>query len=408
MTHPDLDEPESFQTAMLEDVEDPYPLFDVLREPGSSVATNIGYHIVTGYDTATSVLRDDRFSSGRIGDIYQAALPDGAAQDRLANRINFTDPPDHTRVRGLIVKEFTPQRVQTLRPWVEDKANELLDDIETQLERGETVDIRSELSHEVPSAVISELLGVPEPDRERLGELAEAVTPLLNPQVDTEEREAAIEASAEFAEYANDLIDERRADPGDDLLSDLIHVSDGQQELAHEELESLFITLYSAGHRTTRDLFSNGLYVLLDHPEQYQAVVDDPGLAPDAIQEFLRYETPTLYAGRVATEDVTLEGTTVRAGTPTLVMLGAANRDPETYVDPHQFDIRRDGPESLSFAAGRHRCLGAPLATMEAEVMLEAVTQRFPDLAVASPEPAWWNVGPFRGLDQLPVRLAEG
>jgi pimeloyl-[acyl-carrier protein] synthase len=400
----DFDDPASFDPAQLSDVEDPYPMFDALREEGASLDTRSGYHVVTGYDAAERVLRDTRFSSGKIGEYFRAALPEGAAQERLGNRINFMDPPDHTRVRGLVVKAFTPQRVEKLRDWTESKAHELLDDVESRFEDGEHVDIRTAFAHELPSSVISEMLGVPVADRDQLAEWTETITPLLNMQADRETRERAIDASEKFADYASDLIAERRENPGDDLLSDMIHVGEGQESLSREELLSLFMTLYAAGHRTTRDMFSNNLYELLSHPEAYAAIANDPELVSGAVQEFLRYETPTLYVGRIPTEDVELDGTTVDAQTPTLIMLGAANRDPETFTDPHRFDIRRDGPDPLSFASGRHRCLGAPLATMEAEVMLEAVTERFPTLELAQPEPDWWNTGPFRGLNYLRVR----
>jgi len=403
MTAFDFDDPASFDPTQLAEVDDPYPIFDTLHEGGPSVETDAGYHVVVGYDAAQSVLRDDRFSSGRIGQYYRTTLPDGAAQERLGNRLNFMDPPDHTRVRGLVVTAFTPQRVQALRDWVESKTHELLDGVEESFDSGESVDIRAELAHELPSAVISELLGVPVEDRDQLTKWTEAITPLLNVQMAAEDMEQALDASEQFADYARELVAQRRADPGDDLLTDLIEAEEDDQSLSRAELVSLFITLYSAGHRTTRDLFSNGLYELLQHPDDYAAIADDPELVPGAVQEFLRYETPTLYVGRVPTEDVTVEGQSVDAETITLVVLGAANRDPEVYTDPHQFDIRRDGPDPLSFAAGRHRCLGAPLATMEAAVMLRAVTRRFPDLSLSNPEPLWWNSGPFRGLSHLEV-----
>ena len=403
MTEFDFDDPASFDPAQLAKTDDPYPIFDALHEQGSSVPTEAGYHVVVGYDTAREVLHDDRFSSGRIGDYFRTTLPEGAARERLGNRLNFLDPPDHTRVRKLVVKAFTPQRVEALRDWVESTAHELLDGVEADFDGGESVDIRAELAHELPSAVISELLGVPAEDRDQLTEWTEAITPLLNVQMPPDDLERALEASEQFADYARALIETRQDDPGDDLLTDLIEAEADDESLAREELVSLFITLYSAGHRTTRDLFSNGLYELLQHPEDYAAIADDPELVSGAVREFLRYETPTLYVGRVPTEDVEVDGRSVDAETITLVLLGAANRDPETYTDPHRFDIRRDGPDPLSFAAGRHRCLGAPLATMEAEVMLRAVTQRFPELSLSNPRPLWWNSGPFRGLSHLQV-----
>jgi cytochrome P450 len=288
------------------------------------------------------------------------------------------------------------------------RAEDLLDAIEARArETGEkSFDIRADLAHALPSLVISEMLGVPLADRDQLTEWTEAVTPLLSVQMPTDQLATALEASEHFAAYAAALIAKRRAAPGDDLLTAMLQVKDGNERLSREELLSLVVTLYSAGHRTTRDLFTNGLYSLLQHTEMYTAIVQDKSRAPGAINEFLRFETPTLYVGRVPTEAAEIAGVPVPAYSLVIILLAAANRDPQHFKDPNRFDIARDEGPPLSFAAGPHHCLGAALAWMEAEVMLIAVTRRWPRLAVSGPPPAWWSSGPFRGLTHLRVEPA--
>jgi cytochrome P450 len=401
----DPSNPASFDPSQITELDDPYPVFDALRSAGPSVLTSAGFRVVTGYDAADKTLRDRRFRTGPIAARFRQTLPPGAAQDELGHRINFLDPPDHSRVRSLIQRAFTPSRVLSMRPWVEQKAEELLDNIEARArETGEqSFDMRAELAHSLPSLVISEMLGVPLADRDQLTEWTEAVTPLLSVHVPARQLAAALEASEHFATYAAALIAKRRAAPGDDLLTAMLQVKEGNEQLSREELLSLVVTLYSAGHRTTRDLCTSGMYTLLQHPEMYAAIVQDKAKAAGAINEFLRFETPTLFVARVPTEDVEIAGVPVAAFTPTIILLAAANRDPQHFKDPNMFDIARDEGAPLSFAAGPHHCLGAALAWMEAEVMLIAVTRRWPKLTLADPPPRWWSSGPFRGLTHLQV-----
>jgi cytochrome P450 len=347
----DPTDPTSFDPSQLAGLADPYPAFDALRSTGPSLLTKSGLRVITGYEAADEALRDKRFRTGPIAERFRRTLPPGAAQDELAHRINFLDPPDHPRVRSLIQRAFTPARVLSMRPWVEEKAENLLDDIEKRMrETGEaSFDIRADLAHSLPSLVISEMLGVPLADRDRLTEWTEAVTPLLSVQVPRDEVAPALAASEQFATYAVDLIAKRRAAPGDDLLTAMLEVREGNERLSREELLSLFVTLYSAGHRTTRDLFTNGLYTLLHHPEIYSAIAQDSAKAPGAVNEFLRYETPTLFVARIPTEDVEIGGVPVPARTPTIILLAAANRDPLRFNDSNRFNIARDEGAPLSF-----------------------------------------------------------
>ena len=404
MNHGHTYDPATFDPAQIAALEDPYPVFRALHMAGASLQTASGIHCVIGYAAADEVLRDPRFRSGPIAERFRQLLPPGAARDEMSHRVNFLDPPDHPRVRNLVSHTFTPGRVRDLRPFVERRANELIDAVNLESSDA-TVDVRACFAHPLPSLVISEMLGVPIADRDQLTDWSEAVTPLLGVRIPEAGLERALDASARFAAYASALLDERRRRPGDDLLTAMVQVEDGHERLSREEVLSLVVTLYSAGHRTTRDLFTNGLFHLLQHREQYAALVDDPSLVPGALDEFLRFETPTLYVARVPVVDVEIAGVPVPAFTPTLVILAATSRDPARFSDPDRFDIRRQEGAALSFAAGPHHCLGASLARMEVEVMLAAITLRWPRLALAEPRPKWWSSGPFRGLDQLRVRL---
>jgi len=404
MNHDHPFDPATFDPAQIAALDDPYPLFSALHSAGESLPTASGIHCVVGYAAADEVLREPKFRSGPITERFRRLLPPGAARDEMSHRINFLDPPDHPRVRGLVSQTFTPGRVRDLRPFVERRADELID-AANQMRSGDgTVDVRACFAHPLPSLVISEMLGVPIADRDQLTDWTEAVTPLLGVKMPEAGLSRALDASARFAAYAAALLDERRRCPGDDLLTAMVQVKDGHERLSREEVLSLVVTLYSAGHRTTRDLFTNGLFTLLQHQEQYAAIVDDPSLVPGAINEFLRFQTPTIYVVRVPIIEMEIAGVTVPAFTPTLVILAAANRDPARFSDPDRFDIRRQENAPLSFAVGAHHCLGAALARMEAEVMLSAITRRWPRLELAEPRPKWWSSGPFRGVDRLTVR----
>lgn len=396
--------PEEFDLSLLSQMQDPYPVFAMLHGEVKEVATHSGFHAVCSYDLADQMLRDRRFLSGPIADFYRKNLPPGAARDELAHRINFLDPPDHPRVQRLIMRAFTGRRVREMLPWVQAQTEKCLDILEQQLADGaDSIDLRAGLAHAIPSLVISEMLGVPPADRDMLTEWTEAVTPLLSPQIDPADLEGGLDAADKFAAYAGCLADERRKKPGEDLLTAMLHAEDGQETLSREELLSLIVTLYSAGHRTTRDLFTNGLFTLLQHPDDYTAIAADPELVPGAVQEFLRFETPTLYVVRIPTSEVDLAGKPIAPMTPVVILLAAANRDPAIFTDPDHFDIRRREAAPLSFAVGPHRCLGAALAQMETEVMLTAVTRRWHRLELAAEEPRWWSTGPFRGLAHLNV-----
>jgi cytochrome P450 len=390
----------TFEPTDLARLDDPYGALAELRRIAPIVRLRSGFWAVTGYEAAMEVFRDRACASGPIAQRYVLALPPGAARDEMSHRINFLDPPDHPRVRGLVSKAFTPRRIGDLLPWIEATAARLVDELDADRE----LDLLQRFAHQLPSLVISELLGVPSADRDQLTAWSDAVAPLLGVELDDVTRERALDASEAFHAYLGRLLEERRRQPGNDLLSALLAAEENGERLSRVELLSLAATLYSAGHRTTRDLFSNGMSVLLADRARFGRVVDGRWSAADVVSEFLRYQTPTLFVVRIPLEPVTVAGVEVGAYEPLLVFVAAANRDPAVYVEPDEFRPGRDEPPALSFAFGAHYCLGASLARAEAEVMLGAVARRWPDLALAAGRPLRWHQrGPFRGLDELIV-----
>ena len=392
--------PVAFDPTDLARVADPYPLLARIRAAGPVVQLESGFWAVTGYDAAMETLAHRGCGSSPIAMRYLDGLPPGAARDEMSRRINFLDPPDHHRVRSLVSKAFTPRRIGDLMPWIAATADRLLD----ELGDVDELDLLHRFAHQLPSLVISELLGVPTADRERLTGWSDAVAPLLGLQVAPADRERAIAAAEDFHAYLSVLLDERRRRAGTDLLSALLAAEENGRRLERAELLSLAATLYSAGHRTTRDLFTNGMSVLLGEPARYRQVVEGRWSVPTVVEEFLRYETPTLFVVRIPLETVTIGGVDIGAWQPVLVLLSAANRDPAVFDEPDRFRPGRDGPSALSFAYGAHYCLGASLARAEAEVMLGAVTRRWPALGLVADRPLRWHQrGPFRGLDELLV-----
>ncbi len=387
----------SFDPNELRTIDDPWARYDELRAEGPVVPLEGRFVGVFDHANADRVLRDARFTSSPIGMAYAGSLPPGALHDEMTRRINFLDPPDHPRVRRLVSTAFTPKRVDALRPWVTETASSLLGSLE--VDDGQ-VELMHGFAHQVPSLVISELLGVPVVDRDRLTALSDAVTPIFGTRLDPAEKAIAIDAAEEMHAYFRALADRRRGDPGDDLLSALVHAEDAGDRLSSAELLSLVATLYSAGHRTTRDLVGNGLDLVLRAGHRLDEW--DPAVV---VEEILRMVTPTHFVARVPQEPVQLGGVTIDGWQPVLVFLAAANRDPAVYDDPHELRPGRDGPTSLSFAFGAHYCLGASLARMEAAEMIAAVVRRWPDLAIGDQPRRWHQRGPFRGLDELVVRI---
>lgn len=372
--------------------EDPYPRYDRLRDIAPLVRADDGALVVTRHADCVAVVRDARLGhlpTDMLGFVGLADWAEHPSLYTLFSSMLTLNPPEHTRLRRLVSGTFTARRVQMLRPAIERMVADLLDDL-----TGET-DFVGAFAFPLPVNVIGELLGVPAADRSRFqtlirdwSQVVEVITPEVLAQADP--------AAATLREYLGGLAEERRRAPQDDLISALVAAEEAGDRLTHDELVTMAALLFGAGFETTTNLLGNGLVALLSHPEQ---AIGDPA---SAVEELLRYDSPVQLTSRVAYEDVELGGTTVSAGERVVAYLGAGNRDPERFADPHRLDLNRRDNAPLSFGGGIHYCLGAPLARLEAQVAFPALFARFPRLALSS-EPRRRNSLSIRGYTSVPV-----
>jgi cytochrome P450 len=313
------------------------------------------------------------------------------------------DPPDHTRLRGLVVKAFTARRVEDMRPRVQQVVDQTLDAIEAQGH----MDLIEEFAFRLPVTIICDMLGIPEDHREIFYKSSREGGRLLDPvPMSKAEIEQANAANLASEMYFQQLFELRRKNPGDDLTSELLLAEEDGSKLTHEELTANIILLFGAGHETTVNLIGNGLLALHRNPDQLALLKAKPELLPNAIEEFLRYDSSVQLTGRVALEDIEdLGGKRIPKGEAVLCLLGSANRDPAVYPDrPDQLDIARPNVRPLSFGGGIHYCLGAQLARIEAEVAIGTLLRRLPDLRLNDAEnPEWRPTFVLRGLKRLPA-----
>jgi cytochrome P450 len=392
----------------IEGKSDPYPRYAAIREHSPVFRSALGVVVVGRYDDCQTVLRDPRFGKGEMGAIWEgyglteaewfARFPD---LERRTTSMLGLDPPDHTRLRRLVAKAFTPKTVENLRPDIERLTDELLDRCDG------AADVIAELALPLPMNVIGEMLGIPATERAELQPLVRAAVKTLELNAPLDELDAAASASRVIAAHLEALIAARRAEPTDDLLSELVHVEEQGDQLSHDELITTIMLLFGAGFETTTNLIGNGLLALLENPGELRRLRDDRSLMKTAIEELLRWDAPVQVDGRKVFDDIDMHGTAVAAGEEVVTLLGAANRDPRVFDDPDRFDIGRVGQAPMSFGAGIHYCLGAALARAEGHVVFDRLLERFPVI-----EPDWGEQRPaFRdsivlhGLESLPVRL---
>jgi cytochrome P450 len=382
---------------------DPYPLFRRLREedPVHEDPQGRGW-IISRYDDVERVLADRRFSAQRTLLASDGPGASSAVQAALARQMLFLDPPDHTRLRSLFTKAFTPQRMEALKPQVTALVTEYLNRAE---DAGGAIDFIQDFAIPLPVTVIAQMLGVPTADRDRLRDWSVAFGKLINGRIlsPQELAEAQLGVLA-FVNYFRDLIAERRQHPADDMLSGLIEVEERGDRLNTEELIVNLILLLAAGHGTTTHLLGNGLLALSRHPGQWQRLVAAP-MAPTAVNELLRYDGPVQSTGRQALEDIPLADKIIKQGQRVTVFLGSANRDEAHFTEPEVLNLQRSDARPLSFGHGIHTCLGAALARMETQVAFSELARRFPKLEVDTAAPEHNPSISFRGLMALPVEL---
>jgi len=399
------EEPVFFNPLDPEAHKDPYPQYRRLREHAPMLRGPLGYWVLSRYADIAAVLRDPRFGVGvDEASLMLAMTQDGpgiATMVELSRWMLFRDPPDHTRLRGLVSKAFTPRALEAVRPRVVEIVKGLVDNIAG---RGEA-DLITDLALPLPVTVISELLGLPIEDHAQAREWAEAIAQALDPVVTEEHTTRADRAVAGLAAYIGGVVAERRRDPGPDLLSRLIEAEDGAGHLSEAELISTVSLLFGAGHETTRNLIGNGMLALLRNPGELRRLREDPSLIRSAVEELLRYDSPVQLAGRGARADVVIGGERIAAGEPMMLLIGAANRDPAQFPDPDRLDIGRQDVKMLSFGGGIHFCLGAMLARTEAQVAIGTLLARVAHIELATEDLAWRPHITLRGLSSLPVRV---
>jgi pimeloyl-[acyl-carrier protein] synthase len=391
-----ITEPE-FNPFLPEVMLDPYPYYHRMRAADPvHWSGSVRAWFLTRHADVVELLRDDRFSADRtLSERYRPPPPHRA---RPGRSMLIVDPPDHTRLRNLVSKAFTPRMVEQLRPRIESITAGLLDRARTRA----GMDLVAEFAYPLPVIVIAEMLGVPARDRLRFQEWSAIVVRGLDPVRDAAEDEEVFDAREALASYLLGVVEERRREPRDDLITAMIAAEEHGDFLSVGELVAMCNLLLVAGHETTVNLLGGGVLALLQHPEHLALLRSRPELARSAVEELLRFTSPVQWTGRVAMAELELGGRTVRPRQSVVGILAAANRDPAVFLDPDVMDLSREPNPHVAFWRGIHFCLGAPLARLEAQVALPMLLDRLPRLRLAGapvPRPTWV----LRGLERLPV-----
>jgi len=386
--------------------DDPYPLYRQMREEDPVHYDGWAWNLSRHADVLLA-FTDPRFSSDRFGEPTWLEPDEAARVKPLYDITNlfilFMDPPDHTRLRGLVAQAFSAKMVESVRPKIQAAVDGLLDRV---AQTGQ-MDVIADLANPLPGIVIAEMLGVPKEDQPRFKEWANDYARFLGTLGDNPElRRDASRAVVELSDYIREVAAQRRVEPQDDLITALVQAEEEGERLTHDELVATCFLLLFAGNETTTNLIGNGTLTLLRNPDALQQLRDNPSLIRTAVEEFLRWESPVQFTDRLAIDDVVIDGHRILAGQGVRTILGAANRDPAQFDNPETLDLTRRPNRHIAFAHGIHFCLGAPLARAEGQIALNTLVQRFPALAAASPNVEWQRNHVFRALKSLPVTLA--
>lgn len=414
----------------------PYSFYEKLRrEEPVHWDEELGLWVLTRYADIDSLYTDERFSRAqglmRGFDRLPASEQQIAAPvyHSFSKTVFYADPPYHTHLRGLMNHAFTPRRVERLRPYVQKTVNDLLDGMQAAAEK----DMIHDLAYPLPVMVIAELLGLPQSDRARFKKWSDDLFAILGTvrHKSTALLEQAAHSLDELTDYVKMLSRQRREHPRDDLLTALLAVTDEEDEacphphgsslphaqgelvrdreasstLTEEELVSNINILLSTGHETTTHLIGNGLLALLQHPGQLKKLREKPALLGPAIEEMLRYDNPVQITYRSALEDASIRGRFIRKGDLVNTIIGSANRDPDRFSNPDDFNITRNEGRHLGFGIGIHFCIGAPLVRLEAEVVFETILRRFPQISLGTENLEWQEHPIFRGVKSLPIHV---
>jgi cytochrome P450 len=390
-------------------IEDPYSRYAAMREGDPVHHSQLDFWALFRYEDIYRFLKDPSLSvedrNARptpMDEMVNQILGDRA--DRGARSMLSRDPPDHTRLRKLVTKAFTPRVIQDLRPRIQALVDEMLD---AAAERGE-IELISEFAFPLPFAVISEMLGVPASDGGKLREWSGLIVRSLEPLVDPDTIRAIANASDLMFDHVSELIAGKRKEPGDDLLSALIAAEEHGDVLSDDELVEQVVLLYIAGHETTVNLIGNGVLALLRSRDELARLQSDTSLMPNAVEEMLRFDSPVQMTRRITLTDVEIGGRTIEKGSFCALVLASANRDPERFGSgSERLDVsREDAHQHLSFGGGAHYCLGAALARVEGEVAVGSLINRFPALDLAG-DLVWNGRLNLRGLDRIPIALTS-
>jgi len=391
---------------------DPYQQYARILEEAPTHQSPLGGWVLARYADIEKVLRNPHMTMGGvlnptereqllraqgIWEIWETS----AVPVFMDNAVLLKDPPDHTRLRSLMSKAFTPRAIEALRPHIQALVDKMLDDVGAG---GET-DLVADLAFPLPALVICEMLGVPIEDRDALKGWSAAAARLLDPLTDIATFSEAAEALAGFNGYFAGLVAERRRQPRGDLLSVLIAAEEDGQRLSDNELLTNMTFLFGAGHETTQNLIGNAVLALLENPEQLDVLRARPELIKNAVEEFLRFDPPVQVTGRTALEPIDLTDVAADSGERFVLLLAAGNRDPAQFEDPHRLDLARHDVRPLSFGGGIHFCLGAALARVEGQVAIGSVVSRFSKLELTA-DPVRRETFTLRGLASLPLRVA--
>ena len=379
---------------------DPYPTYERLRDKDPvHWSPLLDSWVFSRYKHVYSILRDHkRFSN----DTRKRGNPSHIDESFDLNNqpsMLFRDPPDHTRLRALVSRAFTPAVIEGLAGHIRTIADDLLD----QIDDPSGFDLMEAIAAPLPVIVIAELLGVPIEDRPQFQIWSRHRARGLEPNITDRERRLVTESGQELDAYFLKIIEQRRQEPQDDLISGLVAAEEAGDKLSQAELLAMLRLLLIAGNETTTKLIGNGMLALLRNPEQMEALRQSPDLMSSAIEELLRFDAPVQLDVRVALEDVEFDGREVKKGQGIMVLLGSANRDPEVFSEPDRLDLSRQEANHISFGRGIHHCLGASLARLEGRLTFEAIMERFGDLRMQTDRPVFRDNIILRGLDVLPV-----
>lgn len=394
------EESKTITFSMKDFLHNPYPVYEQFR------STHPVYHgtirkysgwFVTGYEEALTILKDTRFKN-------RMPIPTTSKKYKNLRNIQdgmmlFKNQPDHWRLRSQINKVFTPRMVENLRPLIEKTAYDLLREVPS----GQTMDVVSDYAFPLASLIIAQILGVPARDRQHFRQWAATLIQTIDFTRSRCNLEDGNDMVAFLSDYFSAIIQKRKTDPKQDLISFLLQEGK-EKRLSDQELLATCILLVIAGHETTVNLISNSILSLINHPDQMSMLKENPSLMSSAVEEFLRYESPTQMTARVASEDIEMKGVTIREGDQVYILLGAANRDPKKFTNADILDITRTPNPHLAFGYGPHFCLGAPLSRLEAQIAIQTFLEKIPNPTLVSSKLKWRKLMGFRALNELRIR----